>query len=212
MTHANRSICTYCGKPGADTRDHVPPKQLLPQPLASFPKPIIVPAHKSCNLGFREDDEYFTSFILSERGLSDSADEPLNRFLKGVWKPQNMGFRKRLQDEFIPTGIYGPDGEEIHRFKKEGNRIDRVLKRIVQAISRFDFDIPYIVPSRISVVHGHIDWSQFDLQREAAWRVAYTGAFRFVSQFDLQDRSKSTWILVFYEKIAFQLLIAGEKA
>lgn len=205
-------VCTYCGKPDPDSRDHVPPKQLLPKPLASFPKPIIVPAHKSCNLGFRKDDEYFSSFILSCRDLPPVVDEPLNRFIKGVRIPQNKGLRKKLQAELIPTGIYGIDGVEIHRFKKEGNRIDRVLKRIVQAIARFDFDIPHIEPSRIFVVHGHIDLSSFDHQREIVGRVAYTNAFRFFCQFDHEDRSKSTWILVFYEREGFQVLVEGNNA
>lgn len=204
------NICTYCGKPGADTDDHVPPKQLLPKPLASHPKPIIVPAHQACNAGFRKDDEYFCSFILSTRDVHPAADEPLLRFLKGIWKPENKKFRKKLQAEAIPTGIYGPDGEEIHRFKKEGKRVDRVLRRIVQGVVRFDFNVPYIDPARISVVKGHVDWSLFDFEREVAGRVAYTNSFRFFCQFDHKHLPKSTWLLVFYEKIVFQLSVLGE--
>lgn len=204
-------ICTYCGKPDANSDDHVPPKQLLPKPLASHPKPIIVPAHKGCNVGFREDDEYFCSFILSTRDIHPAADEPLSRLLRGIWKSQNKKFREKLQAEVIPTGIYGPDGEEIHRFKKEGKRVDRVLKRFIQAIARFEFGTIYIDPVRISVVHGHIDWSLFDEKRRVLGRVAYTNAFRFFCQFDPQDGQRSTWLLVFYEKIPFQLSVLADK-
>lgn len=207
-----QNICTYCGRPDPDSGDHVPPKQLLPKPLASFPKPIIVPAHQMCNGGFKEDDEYFCSFILADHSLSRAGNEPLDRLLRGIGKSRNAGFRKRLQAEVIPTGIYGQDGYEIHRYRKDGQRVDRVLKRFVQAVARFDFGIPYIDSSRISVVHGQIDWNLFDLKREAAWRVAYTNAFRFVAQFSSTDDSKSTWLLVFYEKIAFQLVVVGEQA
>jgi hypothetical protein len=205
------NTCTYCGKPGADSEDHVPPKQLLPKPLASYPKPIIVLAHQACNAGFRKDDEYFCSLILSTRDVHPAADEPLSRFLKGIWKPQNEKFRKKLQAEAIPTGIYGPDGEEIHRFKKEGKRVDRVLGRIVQGIARFDFKIPHIDPVRISIIKGHVDWSLFDKQHGVLGRVAYTNAFRFFCQFDPEDTLRSTWLLVFYEKISFQVSVLGKR-
>jgi hypothetical protein len=201
------AICPYCGNKGADSRDHVPPKQLLPKALPAHPKPIIVQAHQTCNEGFKKDDEYFCSFVLMARDVHPEASEPLSRFLNGLWKPENEKFRHKIETEVTPTGLYGPDGEEIYWSKKEGNRIDRVLRRIVQGVARFDFGIGYIDPSRILVVRGHVNWSLFNEEHEVSTRVAYTNAFRFVCQFHSAGAMESTWLLVFYEKILFQLFV-----
>jgi hypothetical protein len=199
--------CPYCGNTGADSKDHVLPKQLLPKPLPAHPKPIIVHAHQTCNEGFREDDEYFCSFVLTERDVHPAASEPLLRFIKGVWKHENKKFRQKIQSEAIPTGLYGPDGEEIYWQTKEVNRIDRVLRRIVQGVARFQFDIAYIDADRISITKDDVNWSLFDEEHEVFERVAYTDAFRFVCQVHSADGQGSTWLLVFYENLLFQLFV-----
>jgi hypothetical protein len=206
-SHDIGKTCPYCGNAGADSKDHVLPKQLLPKPLPAHPKPIIVHAHQTCNGGFREDDEYFCSFVLTHRDVHPVVNEPLSRFLRGIWKPESEKFRHKLQAEAIPTGLYGPDGDEIYRSQKDANRIDRVLRRIVQGVARFTFEIAYIDPGRISVVKGRINWCLFDKEHEVVERVAYSDTFRFLCQFHSAGTLKSSWLLVFYEKIPFQLLI-----
>ena len=48
-------VCIYCGAP-ADTRDHVPPRLLLEEPLP--PNLLTVPACWKCNNGCSDDERY----------------------------------------------------------------------------------------------------------------------------------------------------------
>lgn len=208
MWNKIHAVCTYCGRSGADSRDHVLPKQLLPKPLASYPKPIVVPAHRACNDAFRKDDEYFCSFILSSSGIHPVSDQPLSRFFEGIWKPGNEKFVNSLLSEVVPTGKLDADGEEIHIFRKAGDRVDRVLKRYVQGIARWEFKTSYIDPAWITVIHGPVDISLFDAMQPVLERVPYKHAFRFFCQsHPVMGVMTSTWLLVFYEKIAFQLCV-----
>jgi hypothetical protein len=54
--------CVYCGSP-ADSKDHAPPKCLLPRPFPKGLRAITVPSCKSCNIGFAEDDLKFAAVI-----------------------------------------------------------------------------------------------------------------------------------------------------
>jgi hypothetical protein len=55
-----QGFCIYCGGP-AETRDHVPSKYLLDDPL---PENVhIVPACNNCNQGFSKDEEYVGSLL-----------------------------------------------------------------------------------------------------------------------------------------------------
>jgi hypothetical protein len=48
-------VCVYCGAP-ADTRDHVPPRLLLEEPLPL--NLLTVPACRRCNNGYSDDERY----------------------------------------------------------------------------------------------------------------------------------------------------------
>lgn len=203
-------ICTYCGKPGADSDDHVPPRQLFSKPLQASPEPIIVRAHQSCNNGFRKDDEYFCSFIFRRLNLPPAALEPKQRFFEGLRKPKNTRFRKLLQMEEISLGIRGPHGGVLVRSKTNWNRIERVFKRYVQAVARYHFKVPYIDPQSISIVHGPVDWNLLDDQGKVHGRFAYTDAFGFFYKLDPENPLKSAWILWIYGFL-FQLLVDRDK-
>jgi hypothetical protein len=60
-----RSICYLCGTPGADSKDHVPPKSLLPPPSDACPR-LTVRAHAKCNAGHSADEEYVRDLIVPE--------------------------------------------------------------------------------------------------------------------------------------------------
>src|SRR5690349_8365541 len=57
---ATPKICYLCGASGADTKDHVPPKCLLPK---SGARRLTIPAHKNCNARYALDEEYFRDLI-----------------------------------------------------------------------------------------------------------------------------------------------------
>jgi hypothetical protein len=61
-----KSICYLCGKPGADSKDHVPPKGLLPESQYGKYQRITIPAHRSCNSSSAGDEEYVRDLLIME--------------------------------------------------------------------------------------------------------------------------------------------------
>lgn len=54
--------CYICEQPGADTRDHVIPKNLFAERPSNL---ITLPAHQSCNTNLSKDEEFLRAFVLS---------------------------------------------------------------------------------------------------------------------------------------------------
>ena len=54
--------CSFCGKQGVITKDHIPPKCLFPQPLPN--NLITVKACPSCNGGSSNDDQYLQAILV----------------------------------------------------------------------------------------------------------------------------------------------------
>jgi hypothetical protein len=61
--YMNHDICYLCGKAGADTRDHVPPKAFLGQGNYGRTPRITLPAHGDCNGECSDDEEYVRDLI-----------------------------------------------------------------------------------------------------------------------------------------------------
>jgi hypothetical protein len=60
MSDIENGVCYLCGNEGVDSRDHVPPKAVLPKKYRSEGEDLItVPAHQRCNREWKNDDEYF---------------------------------------------------------------------------------------------------------------------------------------------------------
>lgn len=59
----NSKVCYLCGKPGADTRDHVPPKTFLEHGNYKRSSRITLPAHEKCNQEFSGDEEYVRDLL-----------------------------------------------------------------------------------------------------------------------------------------------------
>ena len=62
MRQKNLKIkCYICGKGGADSKDHIPPKGIFPKDLRGKLRGnlITVPAHSECNNSFKLDDANF---------------------------------------------------------------------------------------------------------------------------------------------------------
>ncbi len=55
-------ICYLCGEKGANTKDHLPPRCLLPKNQSGVQR-LTLPAHKNCNNGYSKDEEYFRDLI-----------------------------------------------------------------------------------------------------------------------------------------------------
>jgi hypothetical protein len=130
-------ICYICGKP-AETRDHVPPKAIFPDPRPT--DLITVPACEQCNHKFSLDDEYFRWFI-----TTTNSEQPLVKQL--VDKRVIRRFRKKpallhhLMSQAIKVDIFSEGGiflKQAPAFKYERSRIQKVIEKIVRGLYRHE--------------------------------------------------------------------------
>lgn len=86
--------CVYCGKDAGETKDHVPPKCLLPKP---FPANLLtVPSCITCNGGLSKDEEYFRLMIVGLMCHTPEADllfdGPVSRSMDRNAKMEDLMF------------------------------------------------------------------------------------------------------------------------
>ena len=68
------SVCVFCGKSPAKTRDHIPPKGIFPRPR---PQLITVPACARCNRGTSRIEEAFRVYLSLRVGINNDATAKL---------------------------------------------------------------------------------------------------------------------------------------
>lgn len=147
-------ICYLCGKTGADSKDHVPPKGLLPAGSNDYQR-ITVYAHRLCNSNESEDEEYLRDLLLPEAiqyGFSD-AEETYQKVWRAWSKPAGWKRYKEFMKTAIPlttqtsSGIY--TGKAVGVIPDE-KRVISVARKIVKGIVFYDASA--IVPSSDIVV------------------------------------------------------------
>ena len=154
MKKSKQRLCYLCGQPGADSKDHVPPKGLLP-PGDNIRQRVTVPAHRKCNSDESADEEYLRDLLLPEAmqyGLPD-AEKP---YLK-VWKAWSRSAGWKRYQEFMATA------RPVKLFTKEGlyagraigilpdkNRLISVGKKITRGIIFHDAEA-IIIPDKIAI-------------------------------------------------------------
>jgi len=120
-----RSMCIYCGRETADTRDHVPPKCLIrPKHRANL---WTVPSCAQCNASYSRDEEYFRLMVVGALCHTPEADElfdgPISR---------SMNRRPSIEGQlFNSLGVEG-----VHPFVQiDHDRISRVAMKIAVGLS-----------------------------------------------------------------------------
>lgn len=128
--------CFLCGKPGADTREHIPPKCLFPEP---HPNDLLtVPAHRSCNQSYSADDEYLR-VALTAPSYSDPIAHRLwrTKVVRSLGRARGVKFKQKLADDTveIPLGNL-TDGSTVVLpiLRVEAPRLKRSIRRIVRGI------------------------------------------------------------------------------
>ena len=128
-------ICTYCGKRGKVTDDHVPPRSLFAKPR---PPLITVPACHQCHARTTKDDEYFTSHIaLRQVSSGHDAASARERFIRSLKHPRKRGWRKAFFRTVFEAPLVTPAGLYVGRrggFEVDLTRIDVVVERTVRGL------------------------------------------------------------------------------
>lgn len=203
MTSSEPKICIFCGK-DADTRDHIPPKCIFPDP-----KPndlITVPACKACNSNTKLDDEYFRWLVATASEDSDGALKIItNKILPKVKKRpaflvQIMN-NSRHVETYSESGIYLGNKPAFYIEKK---RVQTVINKIVRGLYYKETKSMLPLDSLIS---------NFSLNPKLDEPEKYVGSLPFYSigngtfsyrywlnEFNTQE---SVWFIMFFDRTLF---------
>jgi len=113
--------CIYCGAP-ADSRDHVPPRLLLEEPLPSNRSPV--PACLSCNNGYSDDERYVRD-ALHHVGFGAISRE---KTAPGGVVARSLRHSPLLGEMMNRAHVPGDDGR--FRFEPRLDRFSRVMVKI----------------------------------------------------------------------------------
>lgn len=135
-------ICYLCGKPGADSKDHVPPKGLLPPGSNDYQR-ITVHAHRLCNSNESEDEEYLRDLLLPEAiqyGLK-GAEEPYRKVWRSWSRPAGWKRYNKFMEKATPiitqtsAGIYTVKAVAVVPDK---DKVLSVARKIVKGVVFYD--------------------------------------------------------------------------
>lgn len=137
-----------CGKVGADSKDHIPPKNIFLEKTSDL---LTVPAHTECNKEYEKDDEYFLFFL-------SVAAFPKSREMRKLWKgkilrslnrPESQKYKNYIDEHINSVDLLSKDGVIIGNrdvFYAEANRINNILSKTAKGII-FKEDETFITPS-----------------------------------------------------------------
>jgi hypothetical protein len=202
----DRSRCIYCGAGDDMTSDHVPPKNLFPEPRTS--DLITVPACRPCNKDYELDDEYF------RLAMTVAAEE--NPVALQLWREKGVRGTLRHSPHLravllkrigrlvlqTPAGLYLG---WTHTIAFDRRRVDRVIFRTVTGLHWHELGtIPRAGLTMRAALGpdprrpGRVERAALTLLAGRPWRTVAGGIFRYA--FDVaHDRPDcSAWLMVFY--------------
>ncbi|PYS47964.1 MAG: hypothetical protein DMF68_14560 [Acidobacteria bacterium] len=155
------TICYLCGEPGADSRDHVPPKGLLPEFQYGKYQRITVPAHRKCNSATSDDEEYVRDLLIME---AEALHLPKHELITPkVWRSwsREAGFKRysSIIRTAVPVNLITESGIYVGKalgVRPNIERIKSVGRKMVKGMICYDTgaiigscEIPIgLVPSR----------------------------------------------------------------
>jgi hypothetical protein len=126
-----RNICYLCSKPGADTKDHVPPKGLF----QTTQQRLTLPAHKKCNNEFAGDEEYFRDVVMQQAVAFNMRNvEGTVEKIWRSWSKTGSARYKELIKTAQPVLVETKSGLVQKRISIKPNR--EVLKKIAIKIAK----------------------------------------------------------------------------
>ena len=141
-----KNRCYLCGREGADTKDHVPPKAFLNRGNFQGVSRITLPAHQGCNAAYSADEEYVRDLLAPSAQELDlrGVDDVLGRYDRSVSRPAGASRRgeflrhAKIMQKRSSSGLFtGPAlGLPFDR-----QRVDRVGAKIARGILFHDAQV-----------------------------------------------------------------------
>lgn len=224
MSRFKGKSCIYCGSFENITRDHVPPKNIFPDP-----KPenlITVPSCKKCNQTAGKDDEYFRLVFSIRHDLfhHEEIQKNWDKVKRGLSRKEGQGLRIDLMNNLKLLDAYSKGGiylGKIPGYNVDMKRISGVVERVMKGA--FYLHKKYSLPRNIKVAAYSVqdmqitDHETVDLYNNLVRFVAVSslqsygkGVFNYKIRF-LEDKSDvGVFLSTFYDKAAFVGLFVGD--
>ena len=213
--------CAFCGSDKNVTKDHVPPKNVFPEPRPS--DLITVPACDNCNKATSMDDEYFRLMLCMSDQVGHNPDARKNRetILRSLDRNEAPGLRTSFLTGTRMVQVRTPAGLHLARrlaFDVDLQRIFRIVEKTVKGLlfqefgRRFSSDYGVAVHSNDSLS----DWPADDIE-ELRWtilmplaqtppKIIGDGVFSYRCQASEKDPFLTVWALTFYGAVSFVCL------
>jgi hypothetical protein len=197
--------------------DHVPPRNLFPEPRPS--NLVTVPACGRCNERASQDDEYFRNNLASRAdvGGQSGADQVLAVALRSLAKPEAGGLRRSFLRSIMPVDLYSTGGIYLGAapgYRVNMKRINRVAARTVSGlffkVAGMRLADQYRATACCLSGVGSVDprsLAHFEealrlLGAEPATTIG-NGVFTYRVRRVEDDPFGSIWLLAFYERVIF---------
>lgn len=211
MNYARSVRCTYCDKALGDaaTRDHVIPKNLIPLSRRQTWKPVLVPACRSCNEKWADDEEHFRNVVNAAGDLNLPAEELFRDKIKRSFdRPSGM---KKISDILKISESVEVDGQpRLKIYPARDPRVRNVVRKFVLGLSSFHGIENALSPNRI-----YVDVLRFVVPSNYLARLQHEEPEPEVIEYwygvEPEPGVHSLWILRFYDRIAFIALVSESR-
>ena len=207
-----RKLCIYCQSADATTDDHVPSKQLFPQPRPS--DLITVPSCKECNDSWKQDEDYFRSMILfGNSGISDKGRQIWDQKLRRMYaNGKDPGLQKRVSKSFKEVEVVTPSGLFVRNglaLEVDRHRIYRVIEKTVRGLYYFEHGQMLPASAKLETSHSYQLFPQDEsrlnrllINMHAGTRT-WPGIFEYKHVSATDQPTRTNWALLFYETVLF---------
>ena len=158
MTQPSPSLCYLCGQTLAPplSQDHVPPRQFYADAIrkAHHPNLRTITVHKSCNLAYQFDEDYFVNTMAPFARGSNSGNALLQEIFQKYHSGTARGLVQKVYEEFErrPSGLTLPSGLIAKRI--EGHRVHRIAWKLVRGLYFHHYGqvLPEDTPNGLKIV------------------------------------------------------------
>src|SRR5437867_3411936 len=132
MSKSKRAVCVYCAIMADVTRDHVPPRNLFPDPPP--PNLITVPACSSCNTGSSTHDEYLRAALALRHDLSSNPAVVAIRqkVQRALAMPEKKGLKNSIHGTLRNVVLLSPSGRQLGTQQTYDVNLDRLLRVVAR--------------------------------------------------------------------------------
>jgi hypothetical protein len=193
--------CDLCGKT-ADSKEHVPPKGMFPEPRPS--DLITVPSCEAHNKEYSMDDEYFIWFITTASAYSSSAMKVVDSKIVKAFK-RKSAYHRRIMSQLTDVEMVSDVGLYLtttKAFKYEVGRVHRIIDKIVRALCYHENKKNEVFPSNYQVRKFYFNPPlNEDLTQaiaDAPGKMVANGDFWYKYRFAIEDHYLMMWFLMFF--------------